>query len=80
MFLIFSGFYTLSTEFFVCEFSLGTSETVLGFTLVRPLKLVPPPGVSLQQIHFLVIFICSESKLSHLDVIILLILYHVMSQ
>jgi len=41
-------------KFQVLKFPLGTSETFLCLKLVRPSKAVPPPGVPLRQIEYVV--------------------------
>jgi hypothetical protein len=51
---------------FVYENTLGTSETFLCFMLVLPIKIVPPAGLQLPQIQFIINWIFSEGKLSHL--------------
>jgi hypothetical protein len=64
----------LSWTLLVFEFPLGTSETFLCFMLIRPTKIVPPRGVALRQIHFVINWMSSEGKLSHLvrcDIILL---------
>jgi hypothetical protein len=48
------------------EFTLGISETFLCFVLIRPTKIVPPPGVPLRQIQFVINCMSSEGKSSHL--------------
>jgi hypothetical protein len=50
----------------VYEYPLGTSETVLCFMLVHPIKIVPPAGAQLPQIRFVINWMSSEGKLSHL--------------
>jgi hypothetical protein len=55
----------------VYEFPLGTSETFLCFMLVHPIQTVPPAGVQLPQIQFVINWMSLEGKLSHLDVILL---------
>ena len=50
----------------VYEFPLGTSETFLCFMLVHPIKIVPPAGVELPQTQFIINWMSSEGKLSHL--------------
>jgi hypothetical protein len=50
----------------VYEYPLGTSETFLCFMLVQPTQIVPPAGVQLRQIQFIINWISSEGKLSHL--------------
>jgi hypothetical protein len=52
------------------EYPLGTSETFLCFMLVHPIKTVPPAGVQLQQIQFVINWMYTEGKLSHLGVIL----------
>jgi hypothetical protein len=55
------------------DLSLGTYDTFLCFILVHPSHTVPPPGIPLRQIHFVVTSTSAEGKLSHLarlDVII----------
>jgi len=47
-------------KFQVLKFPLGTSETFLCLKLVRPSKAVPPPGVPLRQIEYVVIRMSSE--------------------
>jgi hypothetical protein len=44
----------------------GTSETFLCFMPVRPIQIVPPAGVQLLQIQFVINWMSSEGKLSHL--------------
>jgi hypothetical protein len=50
----------------VYEYPLGTSETFLCFMSVHPIKIAPPVGVQLPQIQFLINWMSSEGKLSHL--------------
>ena len=49
-------------KFQVLKFPFGTSETLLCLKLVRPSKVVPPPGVPLQQIEYVMIRMSSEWK------------------
>jgi hypothetical protein len=46
------------------EFPLGNSEYFLCFMLVNPSKIVPPPGVPLRQIQF-VVFLCLQKASYH---------------
>jgi hypothetical protein len=55
----------------VFHFPLGTFETLLCFVLVHVIKTAPPPGAPLRQIQFVIIWMSSERKLSHLDVMLL---------
>jgi hypothetical protein len=50
----------------VYEYPLGTSETFLCFMPVHPIQIVPPAGVQLPQIQFIINWMFSEGKLSHL--------------
>jgi hypothetical protein len=64
----------LPWTFLVYEYPLGTFETFLCFVLVHPIKIAPPVGVQLPQIQFVINFMSSELKLSHLvrcDIILL---------
>lgn len=45
---------SMDFKFQVLKFPLGTSETFLCLKLVRPSKAVPPPGVPLRQIEYVV--------------------------
>jgi hypothetical protein len=54
----------------VFEFLLGISETLLCFMLVHPIKTVPLPGVPLRQIQFVINWMSSEGKFSHLSQIL----------
>jgi hypothetical protein len=49
-------------KFQVLKFPLGNSENFLCLKLVRPPKAVPPPGVPLRQIQYVVIQMSSEGK------------------
>jgi hypothetical protein len=50
----------------VFDFPLGISETFLCFMWVHPVQIVPPAGVPLRQIQFIINWMSSEGKLSHL--------------
>ena len=49
-------------KFQVLKFPLGASETFLCLKLVRPSKAVPPPGVPLRQVQYVVTQMSSEGK------------------
>jgi hypothetical protein len=51
----------------VYEFPLGTSKTFLCFMSVPPIQIVPPAGVQLPQIQFVINWMSLEVKLSHLS-------------
>lgn len=53
---------SMDFKFQVLKFPLGTSKTFLCLKLVRPSKAVPPPGVPLRQIQYVVIQMSSEGK------------------
>jgi hypothetical protein len=58
----------------VYKYPLGTSKTFLCFMSVHPIQIAPPAGVQLPQIQFVINWMFSEGKLSHLvrcDVILL---------
>jgi hypothetical protein len=63
-------------KFQALKFPLGTSKTFLCLKLVRPSKAVPPPGVPLRQIQYVVIHMSSEGKAITLrfDIIIIIII------
>jgi hypothetical protein len=65
-FFLGSKFVYLPWAVLVYEYPLGTSETFVCFVLVFPIKIVPPAGVQLPQIQFIINCMSSEGKFSHL--------------
>ena len=55
---------------------LAHAGQIFSFMLVNSQKIVPLPALSLSKIQFLLILTSSEGKLSHLDLVLLLIPYH----